>query len=321
MTALQSAMAQPIDNFLQYKKALNKKYRTETLALRLFDCYLFEHGVVDWGSVTSDVIEAFLASRPRKRPRSYNHLLCVLRRFFDWVVLQHWIDCNPVVQRSKRETGKRLPYLFDLVTARRLLEVTHHLPDTPKGPHRALVYETVFAMLYGLGLRVGEVARLTVGDVDFTHNLLDIRETKFNKYRLVPFGPRMACRLKCYIDRRYGTTATTQTSLFSFTQGKPIHPGTISQTFHKLLPQLGLRLPPGVAAPCVHDLRHSFAVGTFLRWYREGADPNSRHIHLATFMGHVDINSTAVYLTITDELLLEANQRFHAFAFASPGGA
>jgi len=51
-----------------------------------------------------------------------------------------------------------------------------------------------------------------------------------------------------------------------------------------------------------------------LRWYREGIDPNGRLIHLSTFLGHVDPNSTAVYLTITDELLREADRRFHAFA-------
>ena len=306
--------AQPITDFLQYKQALNKKYQTETLALRLFDRYLFEQGITGWQAITSSVIDAFMASRSRHRPRSYNHLLGVLRRFFDWVVLQRWINQNPVVQRSKRETNKRLPYLFDLTTARRLLDVVSGLPDTPKGPQRALVYETVFALRYGLGLRVGEVARLTVGDVDFTRNILCIRETKFSKNRWVPFGPNMANRLRRYCDQRYGVKVEAEMPLFSFTQGRHIHPCTISQTFHKLLPQLELRLPPGVAPPRVHDLRHSFAVGTLLRWYREGVDPNRRLIHLATFLGHVDPNSTAVYLTITDELLREAAQRFHAFA-------
>jgi site-specific recombinase XerD len=314
MNDLQSTLAQPIADFLQYKQALNKKYQTETLALRLFDRYLFEQGITGWQAVTSSVIAAFMASRSRHRPRSYNHLLGVLRRFFDWAVLQRWINQNPVVQRSKRETGKRLPYLFDLTMARRLLAVASGLPDTPKGPRRALVYETVFALLYGLGLRVGEVARLTVGDVDFTGNVLCIRETKFSKNRWVPFGPNMANRLSRYCDLRYGETAATETPLFSFTQGRHIHPCTISQTFHKLLPQLDLRLPSGVSSPRVHDLRHSFAVGTLLRWYREGVDPNRRLIHLATFLGHVDPNSTAVYLTITDELLREADQRFHDFA-------
>jgi hypothetical protein len=37
-------------------------------------------------------------------------------------------------------------------------------------------------------------------------------------------------------------------------------------------------------------------------------------MHLATFLGHVDPNSTAVYLTITEELLHQAAQRFQTLA-------
>jgi site-specific recombinase XerD len=72
----------------------------------------------------------------------------------------------------------------------------------------------------------------------------------------------------------------------------------------------------------VHDLRHSFAVGTLLRWYREGADPAARLLHLSTFLGHVDPSSTAVYLTITADLLQAAGERFERLAAPlSTGGA
>ena len=88
MNNLQSALAQPITDFLQYQQALNKKYYTETLALRLFDRYLFEQGITGWQAITSSVIDAFMASRSHHRPRRYKHLLGVLRSFFDWAVLQ-----------------------------------------------------------------------------------------------------------------------------------------------------------------------------------------------------------------------------------------
>jgi integrase len=61
-------------------------------------------------------------------------------------------------------------------------------------------------------------------------------------------------------------------------------------------------------------LRHSFAVTTLLRWYRQGTEPGDRLLHLSTFMGHAHPSSTAVYLTITADLLKEANQRFESFA-------
>ena len=93
----------------------------------------------------------------------------------------------------------------------------------------------------------------------------------------------------------------------------PISPATISQTFHNLVPKLQLTIPKGVSAPCLHSLRHSFAVGTLLRWYKSGVNPMQRLIHLSTFLGHVEPSSTAVYLTITEDLLREANLRFEKF--------
>ena len=77
------------------------------------------------------------------------------------------------------------------------------------------------------------------------------------------------------------------------------------------------RLDQRRPSPHLHCLRHSFAVGTLLRWYREGVDPMARLFDLSTFLGHVSPSSTAVYLTITTELLECANGRFAEFAAKS----
>ena len=76
----------------------------------------------------------------------------------------------------------------------------------------------------------------------------------------------------------------------------------------------GFKPQPGRIGPRVHDLRHSFVVNRMLAWYHEGINPQSRLPYLATYLGHKDINSTLVYLTITQELLQEACNRFHTFA-------
>ena len=93
-----------------------------------------------------------------------------------------------------------------------------------------------------------------------------------------------------------------------------MHPGTATHTFHQLVATLDLPVADGVSPPTLHSLRHSFAVGCLLRWYREGLDPSARLHQLSTFMGHVDPCSTAVYLTITPALLEQANRRFEQFA-------
>jgi site-specific recombinase XerD len=59
-----------------------------------------------------------------------------------------------------------------------------------------------------------------------------------------------------------------------------------------------------------------------LTWYRNGVNPQSHLPYLATYLGHKDINSTLVYLSVTQELLQEANQRFrqHAAEALQAGG-
>lgn len=223
---------------------------------------------------------------------------------------------SPLRVGPRRVTQKRLPFLFSPDEAGRLLTVAARLPDRPRGPLRGPTYEVIFALLYGLGPRVGEVSRLCGEDVDFARDLLVIRHTKFQKSRLVPFGPKMAARLAAYRsvrEERFGHRAPAL-PFFSFGRDRPIHSGTISQTFHHMVPDLGLTVPPGVSPPRLHDLRHSFAVGRLLRWYQEGVNPAERLFSLSTFMGHVNPASTAEYLTITADLLQEANRRFEGFA-------
>ncbi|MEX0583361.1 MAG: tyrosine-type recombinase/integrase [Sneathiella sp.] len=316
--AFQSVLAGHINEFLTAKRALGKHFVCEEKVLRLLDHYLIEQQVEALEHITPELVESFLASRPRHSSKSYNQLLSTVRRLFDWLELHKRISHSPVRVPPRRVTSSRVPFIFNADQARSLLDIAAQLPNRSTAPNRGATYRMIFAFLYGLGLRVGEVARLQIRDVDFRRDLLIIRETKFSKTRLVPFGPRLCAALKDYIRQQteqYGALALEQ-PVFSFSRAtaRPINPNTISWTFHQLVSGLALDIPPGVSSPHLHCLRHSFAVGTLLHWYRTGIDPSRRLIHLSTFMGHVCPSSTAVYLTITPELLQCANQRFEQCA-------
>jgi site-specific recombinase XerD len=108
-TELASPLAEPIRHFIAQKRALNRRFLCEEKALHLFDRYLAERCLADVASVTPAVVEAFLASRPRQCPRTYNHLLGVVRRLFEWMVVQGMLVVSPLRLRPRRETARRIP--------------------------------------------------------------------------------------------------------------------------------------------------------------------------------------------------------------------
>ena len=201
----QSPLGPGMEALLAHKWALGCRFRSVESTLRLLDQFLVEQHVETIEAITPGVIDTFLASRPRAAPRSYNHLLGIVTRLFDWLVARDLVPRSPVHAKPRRTTASRLPFLFDPPAARRLLDVAGALPDTRNTPHRGLSYRTIFALLYGLGLRVGEVARLRIGDIDLPRQWLVVRDTKFTKSRLVPFGPRMGQLVADYLDRRTAT--------------------------------------------------------------------------------------------------------------------
>ena len=311
-----SVLSEPITAYVAAKVAVGCRFACDTRTLRLFDRFLIAQHIVSVDAITSDIIDAFLVSRPRRAPRSFNHLLGTVRRLFEWMVIQQMLPVSPVRATRRREGSRRRPFLFSVPQARQLLELARELPDNNRALQRGSTYHVIFAVLYGLGLRVGEVSRLSVGDLDLGRRILWIRNSKFGKSRLVPFGPRLESVLRAHVERsRQAGQCASEAPLFTFNGQDGVSPNAIRNAFRDhLIPRLGFAVPPGTRKPRVHDLRHSFAVGALLRWYREGVDPAVRLPHLSTFLGHINPSATAVYLTITEELLHEASQRFSTFA-------
>jgi integrase len=306
-------LAPAVAGYLAHKRALGRKYANEEANLRMFLAFADERGIGRLDQLDSVLLDAFFTSRSRPRPRSFNHLVSIVDCFLDWTVAQEMLVETPLRTPRRRQGSPRIPFLFDQTQARKLLAAAAALPDNSRAQRRGPTYCTVFALCYGLGLRAGEVCGLRVGDADTSRKLLVVRGGKFGKTRLVPHGPRIAALLEAQLERAGGSGTDP---LFHFgRQASCLNPMTASQVFHHLVIQLDFPVPDGVSPPVLHSLRHSFAVGCLLRWYREGVDPGERLFRLSTFMGHVSPTSTAVYLTITPSLLEEANRRFEAYAW------
>jgi site-specific recombinase XerC len=86
--------------------------------------------------LTPVLLDEFVASCPRTRARSVNHLVGVLGCFLDWAVTQQRLPVSPLHRTRRRQTDQRLPFLFDLAQARRLLAAAAALPDNARAVGR-----------------------------------------------------------------------------------------------------------------------------------------------------------------------------------------
>ncbi|MCG7853577.1 MAG: tyrosine-type recombinase/integrase, partial [Methanosarcinaceae archaeon] len=84
---------------------------------------------------------------------------------------------------------------------------------------------------------------------------------------------------------------------------------TVENTFLGLVRQLGIRTVQG-RTPRLHDFRHTFATRYLNEVYEKGKDPNAALPLLATYLGHVKITYTQIYLHPASGLLATAGQRF-----------
>ena len=243
--------------FLAHKRALGRKYHSEEHELRLLSRFAAGKNAGLTG-LTPALMEEFLGSRPRQRPRSFNHLLGVAGGLFRWAVAQELLEAAPALPRPRKAASGRVPFLFTAVQARDLLAAAALLPGNSRARGRGHVYQAIFALCYGLGLRAAEACGLRLGDIDAGRSLLTVRGGKFGKDRLVPHGPRIGALVAAQAGRRRDSdpAAGPGSPLFTFDGWRSIHPGTASQAFHHLVPALALPVPDGVSSPRLHDLRH-----------------------------------------------------------------
>jgi integrase len=227
-------------------------------------------------------------------------------------------DNRPVKQVAR---GWRRPHIYSPEDIQKLLAIARTYPS-PRAPSRPINLYTMLVLAYCAGLRIGEIARLTLGDVDMQAGTIAIRETKFFKSRLLPLSESAIDALRALLEARQkaNVSRSLDAGLFWHDQNNRYYGrATISDHLVAILRMAGLKPATGKTGPRIHDLRHTFVVHRILEWYRQGVNPQEKLPYLATYLGHRDINSTLVYITVTQELLHEASERFRAFA--TPGNA
>ena len=131
-----------------------------------------------------------------------------------------------------------------------------------KNEYKALLYEAEensrdYAILMTFlksGIRESELAALKIGDIDFLHNELTVREGKGKKERTIPLMPELKRALRQYLeDRDRQDNIVDEETLFLARNGTSLNPSSIRKLVKKYYTKAGVRKSG------VHTLRHTFS--------------------------------------------------------------
>ena len=224
--------------------------------------------------VTTEELRGFLLKYLKEErklaDRSINYYNSVIRFIYE-VTLDKVLNKKQLPMRKQKKTVYK-------VLTKEELSTFFYVCDNFK-------FKTIFMLVYGSGLRIGEVANLRVEDIDSTKMRIFVREGKGNKERYTILPKQSLEMLRTYWskyrqNKRRGRIFLSET-------GKAITVGVIREHFRKYRKKAKIN-----EKATLHTLRHNFATDLIER--------GATLIQVKELMGHSNIRSTMEYVHVAN---------------------
>jgi integrase/recombinase XerC len=282
-------MTDPLAAFLRYleveKNASPHTLRSYRTDLRQFCDHLTRDKISELRTVQTREIRGWLASLHARGldPTSISRKLAAVRSWMRFLARRGRLDGNPAMNVRGPRLGRKLVSFLPVDEAARLLD------DRALGVQDRAVLE----LLYASGLRVSELAGLTVDDVDTATRTVRVMG-KGRKERIVPFGAKAAQALAAHLARR----GPTPGPLFLSARRRALGVRSIHDLVRRRARASGIirRVSP-------HTLRHTFATHLLDR----GADLRL----IQDLLGHSRLSTTQRYTHVTSAQLMKIYDKAH----------
>jgi integrase/recombinase XerC len=258
--------------------------------------YALERQDAELNQIAYKDLRAFLATALKThRKTTVARKLSALRTFFKYLQRTGVLTQNPAKLAPSPKLEKILPHYLSVDEA-------FHLLGELKGDDFGICRDrAILEVFYGGGLRLSELAGLSLGDLDLGQGVLRVWG-KGSKERLAFLGEPAKAALSAYLPLRQRHLAhqgtEEETALFVNSRGGRLSTRGVARLVAKWVRKSGLSrgLTP-------HGLRHSFATHML-----EGqADLRA----VQELLGHASISTTGRYLHLNLDYLMEEYDKAH----------
>lgn len=303
-----------VELFINFCRTLGRKDQSATYTLLLFVKFLGE--TTELGSITENDCNSFLYRKGNVVTRYWHAQYGILKKLFEWAFSRNLIQNIPLPFYLPKAPEYYPAYIYADDELKRMFDcsLTYH-------KHRSIVNEPkcihyILKVTYLFGLRISETLNLKVKDIHTEEMYLHIQRSKFYKSRLVTYNEQVSGLIQEILQWRitHKFPMTNESYLFINLKGEPVNLVSLHTVFAIIRKNAGLYFPDrGRHQPRIHDLRHTFAVNILTNWYKSGKNVQDLLPKLSTYLGHINVSFTSVYLTKTTTLLQEANKLFYAY--------
>ncbi|QCO99602.1 integrase [Arthrobacter sp. 24S4-2] len=231
-----SALEQDLADYLQLRRSLGHELAEARWLLPGFVAYLDAHGsptvtiqaALEWAQQSPTGQVTTVGPRRMTAARGF-------ARYLAGIYPGTEIPPSGLMPHRQRW---RQPFIYSTADIEALMNQAH---QSITSPLRAATYETLIGLLASGGLRIGEAIKLDRSDVDWSGNVLLIRESKFGKSRLVPLHSTAMQALSAYAALRDNLQPRPkEPSFFMSLTHKRLCYTVVSQTFRKLVNNAGI---------------------------------------------------------------------------------
>jgi integrase/recombinase XerD len=301
-----AAFTNTTDQFLNYcrdeRRLSPHTIRAYRLDLDRFGEFLAtHHASIALGDLSKDHLRSYQQTLAHLRPRSVGRRMAALRSFFLYAENEKLITTSPFEGfRLRIRIGRPLPRALGQKTVERFFRTLYNRPTaTASSRLRKQRDIAVVELLFGAGLRVGEVANLTSERVDLDSESIRV-EGKGARERLVPIvSGELKSALGDYAQSRHVSVPESLRFFVNRQGGMRLSEDSIRRTVHRLARTAGV----GRVTP--HMFRHTFATLLLDR----GVDLRV----IQRLLGHSSIVTTTIYAQVSEhsqrKVMSSANPR------------
>jgi len=286
-----------LEDFIQYKRNLGYKYGIERDSLFRFSKYTSNYKIEN-KSLTKELVLEWTAKRNCESVKTWEQRASNLRQFVLYLQSQGYEAFIPL-KSNKVRRSEYIPYIFTHKEIGSFFQVVDNMPlHSLSNKHES--YPLLFRLLYCCGLRISEALHLKILDIDFDNKVLFIRESKFNKDRLVPMSIPLADMFTKY-HSLFNQKKPVEDYFFRNKNGTYLTRSRVYKVYRQLLWKAKISHGGKGKGPRLHDFRHAFCVHTLMRQVKNKIDLYVTLPILSVYVGHNSVRATQRYLRLTTE--------------------